>query len=616
MKSQYDVERMKFSDLHGSVVLPTYQRKLVWSENQKANFINNISLGYPFGAILLYRYDGEKKLSLIDGLQRFSTLEEYQKDPAKYFTNYGPYVNRVIELIEKGANFTLTDDQRLNIEPQIESALRDFLREDNPTPRCVRDRIKADISIFPAGDAAGDALLDLQDDLGKEASSFLDLDDLTIPCIVFTGSEDQLPDVFANLNQGGTKLSKYQVLAAHWTRHEFVLAKDERKYGDTILDKVVDRYVSLVSNRGFEIEDFDSQEMEESREINLSEYCYALGELIVENVPVFWSNIINSDGDSGEDTFNVVGYLSVAIALNVDVRKINNLASKAYLFMQENFATDLANFIIREYKTINNNFDHWLRVPGTDEKKKYESSAVTDMQILSFFAALWRKHYEFDEESNSIKPIENYRNNGYDITLKNLLPYCVYDTVNRAWKGSGDSRLASYYVPSSEGTLSDYSVPLTREMLEGRMLAWYDDVSKKASLRVEKISKFLLCIYAAPDNTKYKAANYDVEHVVSKQKLKKKAAYTCHSIPGGCLGNIMYLKSKTNRGKGGLNLYAITDAEGVEFDQEYLDMNDYPARIDIDRAEAELDSGAPKDVIVLINSRAKAMIKKIADEIS
>lgn len=118
MKSQYDVERMKFSDLHGSVVLPTYQRKLVWSENQKANFINNISLGYPFGAILLYRYDGEKKLSLIDGLQRFSTLEEYQKDPAKYFTNYGPYVNRVIELIEKGANFTLTDDQRLNIEPQ------------------------------------------------------------------------------------------------------------------------------------------------------------------------------------------------------------------------------------------------------------------------------------------------------------------------------------------------------------------------------------------------------------------------------------------------------------------------------------------------------------------
>ena len=56
MKSQYDVERMKFIDLHGSVVLPTYQRKLVWSENQKTNFINNISLGYPFGAILLYRY--------------------------------------------------------------------------------------------------------------------------------------------------------------------------------------------------------------------------------------------------------------------------------------------------------------------------------------------------------------------------------------------------------------------------------------------------------------------------------------------------------------------------------------------------------------------------------
>ena len=35
MKSQYEVERMKYSDLDGSVVVPTYQRRLVWSEKQK-----------------------------------------------------------------------------------------------------------------------------------------------------------------------------------------------------------------------------------------------------------------------------------------------------------------------------------------------------------------------------------------------------------------------------------------------------------------------------------------------------------------------------------------------------------------------------------------------------
>ena len=59
MKSQYEVERMKYSDLEGSVVVPTYQRRLVWSEKQKESFIENISKGYPFGSILLYRYEGD-----------------------------------------------------------------------------------------------------------------------------------------------------------------------------------------------------------------------------------------------------------------------------------------------------------------------------------------------------------------------------------------------------------------------------------------------------------------------------------------------------------------------------------------------------------------------------
>ena len=60
MKSQYEVERKKYSDLEGSIVIPSYQRRLVWSEAQKESFIDNISKGYPFGSILLYRYEGEK----------------------------------------------------------------------------------------------------------------------------------------------------------------------------------------------------------------------------------------------------------------------------------------------------------------------------------------------------------------------------------------------------------------------------------------------------------------------------------------------------------------------------------------------------------------------------
>ena len=84
------------------------------------------------------------------------------------------------------------------------------------------------------------------------------MDDLVIPCVVFTGNEDQLPDVFANLNQGGTKLSKYQVLAAHWTKHDFKLSDSET--GKKVLQKVIDRYERLVEKRDLVIEDFDPDE--------------------------------------------------------------------------------------------------------------------------------------------------------------------------------------------------------------------------------------------------------------------------------------------------------------------------------------------------------------------
>ena len=139
MKSQYEVERMKYSDLEGSVVVPTYQRRLVWSEKQKESFIENISKGYPFGSILLYRYEGDKKLSLIDGLQRYSTLKEYKRNPARYFKGFEPYIERIFDSIEKGMGITLSVDQRNKLGLDIETLLRKCLEEDDPDPFFLRD---------------------------------------------------------------------------------------------------------------------------------------------------------------------------------------------------------------------------------------------------------------------------------------------------------------------------------------------------------------------------------------------------------------------------------------------------------------------------------------------
>ncbi len=54
--SNYRIETLNFEDLESQMTIPTYQRPLVWSKAQKTAFIDNISRGFPFGSLLLYKY--------------------------------------------------------------------------------------------------------------------------------------------------------------------------------------------------------------------------------------------------------------------------------------------------------------------------------------------------------------------------------------------------------------------------------------------------------------------------------------------------------------------------------------------------------------------------------
>ena len=157
---------------------------------------------------------------------------------------------------------------------------------------------------------------------------------------------------------------------------------------------------------------------------------------------------------------------------------------------------------------------------------------------------------------------------------------------------------------------------MSSEILNNRLLAWYEDASQRGSVNIEKISRMLLCIYSAPDSTKYSADKYDIEHVISKQKLKKDNVYISERIPGGMLGNLMYLGSKTNRGKKQFNLYILQENnEGMKFDNRYLRMQSYPTREAIFKAEEQLSHGSADSAKSLMSERAKDMIAQISESV-
>ena len=55
MSYKYRIDNLLFTELQKNAVVPKFQRKLVWSNIEKKNFITTLSNGHPFGSKLIYK---------------------------------------------------------------------------------------------------------------------------------------------------------------------------------------------------------------------------------------------------------------------------------------------------------------------------------------------------------------------------------------------------------------------------------------------------------------------------------------------------------------------------------------------------------------------------------
>ena len=68
---------------------PSYQRNLVWDNEQKSYLIDTIMTNCPMPIFLLYMYDLDEEYECIDGQNRLTTIKEYiEQDPTKSLFSY------------------------------------------------------------------------------------------------------------------------------------------------------------------------------------------------------------------------------------------------------------------------------------------------------------------------------------------------------------------------------------------------------------------------------------------------------------------------------------------------------------------------------------------------
>lgn len=606
--SNYRIETHKYSALDGIMSLPTYQRPLVWSTQQKISFIDNISNGFPFGSLLLYKYELGEKYTLIDGQQRYTTLQEYAKSPELYYPiEDSPFIEELMNVT--GANEQSEagkEDLRAKFIGIAKELIRQEASGEQPAASYLAKRIKEEFAI--EGDDGNKSLeiTDIQGKLLKSLNEYVDLETLDIPCIIFTGEKADLPEVFANVNLGGRKLTKYQVFAAQWDRYSVHL--EDGSYSAEILKRTIERYLRLTDDRGgLVIEDFSSEEMMDSGKVTLPEFCHALGELIIEECSACWpKKAVESD-----DIVDTIGYMTLGITFGLPPKRIKELPEKFVLAGFENnkvAVEKLLREIMEEYKHIHRAFAKYLRKPGLEER--FETSKTSSqLQFLSFFAALWRLRFGAIS-TTSLEPLSGYKYKGYKTTLENLFPYFIHDLITNQWKGSGDTRLGNYVI----GNLN-YIVPISKEKLQIAMSMHLEEVGNLESINIDPTAKTLLAVFANSHSGEYKADKYDYEHLIPRDALNTKengiAAYKAFKIPGGNLGNIAFLDASFNRAKKAKTLFdAIEEMFSLDGGREEVN----PA--ELNSAYLELLAGDADAAKRFMTNRAEAIAARIVDFIS
>lgn len=558
-----DLERIK---------LPLFQRKLVWTQKKKEDFIDTLRQGLPFGAVLIYPEDqtNESMLQILDGQQRLSTILEYKKCPLRFWKplnreEYQSSLDRINDMLPD--DLKLSEKKFDELYPWVDSDDYDDWVDDidqKQTRKEVRQEVKT---------------------LRNAIDNFVDLENLKIPAIKFTGNKELIATVFSNLNQGGTPLSKYEIFNAAWVNTTINLRPaGESPLQDEILDNVKRHYNDMIKNAEFELEGFSEDELTQNRIITLSELGIALGMFVQDNLKALIPQ--------GENTVAEIGFGLLGIATNVDNRSLSKLnthtkdiGNKLQIILEkvERICVNLQDIFGKLLKRIKGN-----------KNDEYMLGLSTTFKTLSYFAALW----ELTPGSED-----------YCSSLKNIKAYYLLDALNKSWSSHGDQRLLDYY---PENKRRSYLEPVDRNRLIEAFDHWLADATP--GIQFNKETKAITTIHA---NLTYLSTSvpygdgYELEHIVPKKIINKYDDPTSRSFFGSIIGNCMYLPRLDNNKKKEKTLYDAGASNYTQLIQESL----YPSESNLQEAINALSHKDFETANQVVKTRSRKIAIAIADSI-
>lgn len=104
------------------IVIPIFQRGLRWEDALRSQFIDSLNRGYPFGSLLFAKQTKPNTYSVVDGLQRGTTVCDYVYNPLSK-NNVTNIDEKVLTEIREAL---FPNNKNITINEKLESIILDY----------------------------------------------------------------------------------------------------------------------------------------------------------------------------------------------------------------------------------------------------------------------------------------------------------------------------------------------------------------------------------------------------------------------------------------------------------------------------------------------------------
>lgn len=521
------------------VVIPIFQRGLRWDSARRKSFIDSLEKGYPFGSLLFAKQDGINKYSVVDGLQRGSTVCDYVYNPLGK-DNITAIDDSVLDVVRL-AIFPGNEAKTINLK--IQETILEYMHEQKQFDKIQILTLAGKlIKKFPNDQDKFTLALNIQNAIQPYFDSlkakYNAICDSPVPIVVYSGPQELLNEIFNRINTKGVALNDYEIYAATWSQRKYQVNNVD------VVENIIKKYWAL-ADAGFEIDGFDATAMRTSRQLTAFEFLFGLGKLWSEKYDILKFQSTGKDDEISEISFEIIDAC------------LNN--SKSIATLDKRLQSINVNKLQRRIEEAIVFVGNAIAVVGSFKGNKRKFNVLhSKYQIISLISYTFREMYS---DSNLDAKRSEWTPARQEEFEKLLLSHYVADIISNEWHDGGGSKV---YLALKERRY-DETISKTRWEL---LLDNYYQTQLQNKQRdrfsnpVNADSVILNCVYvgifSAADHLSTK--KFDIEHLATKERMKNiLKKFEGLRLPVSCIANFCYLPEDINRGKKEKTIYEATN---------------------------------------------------------